>query len=232
VWSLLPGVATAELLARTGADFVFLDLQHGALAEAELPGVTAAIARTGAVPLVRTRSAHAADIGRPLDLGAAGVLVPNVGGADHVREVVAATRYGPAGTRSFGRLSGGDDEPLVMVMLETAAALDDLDAVLAVEGLDGVYVGPWDLSLALGRSGEDGRAATREVISSVVARCVAAGMPVGVHALGGDAAAAWRAEGTTIVTAAVDTATLTDGVTRALEAVRGVARPSHPHRLT
>jgi hypothetical protein len=53
-----------------------------------------------------------------------------------------------------------------------------------------------------------------------------------VHALGGDTAAAWRAEGTTIVTAAVDTATLTDGVTRALEAVRGVTRPSHPHRLT
>src|SRR5690349_19713646 len=182
VWSLLPGVVTAELLARTGPDYVVLDLQHGALGEAELPGVTAAIAAAGAVPLVRTRSAQFADIGRPLDLGAQGVFVPNVRGADHVREVVAACRYAPAGTRSAGRLSGGSDEPLVMIVLETAEALADLDAVLAVEGLDGVYVGPTDLSLSLGRAGAADRAHMQEVISSVIARAVAVGMPVGVHA--------------------------------------------------
>jgi 4-hydroxy-2-oxoheptanedioate aldolase len=221
LWSLLPGAATAELLARTGPDFVLLDLQHGALAESELPGVTAAITAAGSVPLVRTRSAHVADVGRPLDLGAAGVLVPNVRGADHVREVVAATRYGPAGRRSFGRLAGTEDDPLAMVMLETTEALDDLDAVLAVEGLDGVYVGPWDLSLALGRLGDEGRASTREVISRIVARAVDAGVPVGVHALGGDDAAAWRAEGTTIVTAGVDTAALSETMTRYLSTVRG-----------
>src|SRR5690349_24763380 len=107
VWSSLPGAVPGELLARTGADFVVLDLQHGALAEAELPGVAAAIGAAGAVPLVRTRSPLFPDVGRALDLGARGVIVPNVRDAEHAREVVAACRYAPVGGRSIGRLSGG-----------------------------------------------------------------------------------------------------------------------------
>ena len=215
---------TAELLARTGPDYVVLDLQHGAIGEADLPGVTATIAATGVVPLVRTRSAQFADIGRPLDLGAQGVFVPNVRGVDHVREVVAACRYAPTGTRSAGRLVGGADEPLVMIVLETAEALDDLDAILTVEGLDGVYVGPTDLSLSLGRSDPTDRDHMQAVISSVITRAVAAGMPVGVHAPSGGAQARGYAEqGATIVTAAVDTAALTDAVAEQLALVRDSA---------
>src|SRR4051812_47930477 len=147
LWSLLPGAVTGEVLAMTGADYVVVDLQHGAAGEAELPGVAAAVAGAGAVPLVRTRSPGFADVGRPLDLGARGVIVPNVRDADHAREVVAACRYAPDGGRSIGRLSGGADQPLVIAMVETGTALDDLDGLLAVDGLDGVYVGPGDLSL-------------------------------------------------------------------------------------
>jgi 4-hydroxy-2-oxoheptanedioate aldolase len=221
LWSLLPGAITGEVLARTGADYVLLDLQHGALAEADLPGVTAAIVAGGSVPLARVRSAHVADIGRPLDLGAHGVLVPNVGGAQHVREVVSATRYAPAGRRSIGRLSGGSAQPLVLVMLETAEALEDLDAVLRVDGLDGIYVGPGDLGLALGLAGADDRPRLREVISSVVARAVAAGVPVGVHAYSGAEAASYAAEGATIVTATADVTVLTEGAVAALATARG-----------
>src|SRR3954462_12636587 len=100
LWRLLPGAATGEVLARTGADYVVVDLQHGALAEAELPGVAAAITASGSVPLVRTRSPFFANIGRPLDRGARGVIVPNVRDAEHAREVVASCRYAPAGGRS------------------------------------------------------------------------------------------------------------------------------------
>src|SRR3954447_26823741 len=113
LWRLLPGAGTAELLARAGPDYVVLDVQHGALSETDLPGVTATIAATGAVPLVRTRSAQFADIGRALDLRAHRVFVANGRGVDHVREVVAASRYAPAGPRSAGGLAGGVDEPLV-----------------------------------------------------------------------------------------------------------------------
>jgi len=220
LWSTLPGAVTGEVLARTGADFVVVDLQHGAMAEAELPGVTAAVTAAGAVPLVRTRSPSFADVGRPLDLGARGVIVPNVRDADHAREVVAAGRYAPVGGRSIGRLSGGADQPLVIVMVEAATALDDLDAVLAVEGLDGVYVGPGDLSLSLGLTGADHRAELRSVLSSVIARADAAGVPVGVHAHSGEEAAGYAAEGATIVTVAVDAVSLGEVMAHHL----GVAR--------
>jgi 4-hydroxy-2-oxoheptanedioate aldolase len=217
---MLPGAVTGEVLARTGADYVVVDLQHGAAAEAELPGVAAAITAAGAVPLVRTRSPSFADIGRPLDLGARGVIVPNVRDAAHAREVVAATRYAPAGGRSIGRLSGGADQPLVVVMVETTTALDDLDAILAVEGLDGVYVGPGDLSLSLELSGEDRRAELRGVLSSIIGRAAAARVPVGVHAYSGTDAAGYAAEGATIVTVAVDLVALGEAVARHLDDAR------------
>jgi 4-hydroxy-2-oxoheptanedioate aldolase len=220
LWSLLPGAVTGEVLARTGADYVVVDLQHGATSEAELPGIAAAITAAGSVPLVRTRSPGFADIGRPLDLGARGVIVPNVRDADHAREVVRATRYAPAGGRSIGRLSGGADQPLVIAMVEAATTLDDLDAVLAVEGLDGVYVGPGDLSLSLGLTGEAGREELRGVLSSIVARAVAAGVPVGVHAYSGAEAAGFAAEGATIVTVAVDATSLRAATTQHLAVAR------------
>jgi len=220
LWSLLPGVVTAEVLARTGPDYVVVDLQHGAATEAELPGLAAAIRAAGAVPLVRTRSPLFADVGRPLDLGAGGVIVPNVRDADHAGEVVAATRYAPAGGRSIGRLSGGADEPLVIVMVESATALDDLDAILAVEGLDGIYVGPGDLSLSLGMAGADRSAELRDVLSSIVSRAVTAGVPVGVHAYNGEDAAGYAGEGATIVTVAVDSVSLGEAMTRHLQVAR------------
>src|SRR4051794_37024677 len=221
LWSLLPGAVTGEVLARTGADFVVVDLQHGSGAEAELPGIAAAITAAGSVPLVRTRSPFFADIGRPLDLGARGVIVPNVRNAAHAGEVVAACRYAPAGGRSVGRLSGGADEPLVIAMVETATALDDLDAVLAVEGLDGVYVGPGDLGLSLELTGAEHRAELRSVLSSIIARAVAAGEPVGVHAYSGQEAADYAAEGATIVTVAVDAVSLGEAMAHHLGVARG-----------
>jgi 4-hydroxy-2-oxoheptanedioate aldolase len=221
LWSMLPGAVTAEVLARSGADYVVVDLQHGAVAEAELPGLAAAVRAAGSVPLVRTRSPSFADVGRPLDLGAHGVVVPNVRDAAHAREVVAACRYAPSGGRSIGRLSGGSDDPLVVAMVETASALDDLDALLAVDGLDGVYVGPGDLSLSLGLTGDAHRAELRGILSSIVARAVAAGVPVGVHAYGGEEAAGYAAEGATIVTVAVDVVSLGEVVAHHLGIARG-----------
>lgn len=220
LWSLLPGVVSAEVVARTGPDFVVVDLQHGAVTEAELPGVAAAIKAAGTVPLVRTRSSVFADVGRPLDLGACGVIVPNVRDAHHAREIVAATRYAPAGGRSVGRLSGGAEKPLVIVMVETATAFDDLDAVLGVEGLDGIYVGPGDLSLSLALNAADRSADLRDVLSLIISRAVSAGVPVGVHAYNGEEAASYAAEGATIVTVAVDSVSLGEVMTRHLAVAR------------
>ncbi|RYB88481.1 aldolase [Nocardioides glacieisoli] len=220
LWSLLPGAVTAEVLARTGADYVVVDLQHGAASEADLPGITAAIRAVGSVPLVRTRSSSFPDVGRPLDLGAHGVIVPNIRGAEHAREVIASARYAPGGGRSIGRLAGDADQPLVILMVEMATALDELDDLLAVDGLDGIYVGPGDLSLSLGLSGEDHRDELRAVLSSIIARAIAAGVPVGVHAYTGEDARSYAAEGATIVTVAVDTVSLSQAMGQHLDAAR------------
>ena len=221
LWSLLPGAVTGEVLARTGADFVVVDLQHGAATENDLPGVGAAITAAGSVPLVRTRSPSFADVGRPLDLGACGVIVPNVRDADHAQEVVAASRYAPVGERSIGRLSGGGDRPLVIVMVEAATALDDLDDLDAVPGLDGIYVGPGDLSLSLNLDGADRWGDLRSVLSSIIARARAVGVPVGVHAYNGEDAAGYAAEGATIVTACVDSVSLGEVMAHHLDVARG-----------
>jgi 4-hydroxy-2-oxoheptanedioate aldolase len=134
--------------------------------------------------------------------------------------VVAACRYGPTGTRSIGRLAGGSDDPLVLIVLETADALNDLDAILTVGGLDGVYIGPSDLSLSIGRAGADDRDHMQTLITSTITRVVNAGMAVGVHTASGTQANRYTEQGATIVTAAVDTVALTDTIQRQLALAR------------
>jgi 4-hydroxy-2-oxoheptanedioate aldolase len=104
--------------------------------------------------------------------------------------------------------------------VETATALDDLDAIVTVEGLDGVYVGPGDLSLSLGLVGADRSADLRGVLSSIVARAGEAGLPVGVHAYDGEDAAGYAAEGATIVTVAVDVVSLGNVMAHHLDVAR------------
>ena len=108
-------------------------------------------------------------------------------------------------------------------MVESATALDDLDAILTVPGLDGVYVGPGDLSLSLNLAGADRRKELRDVLSSIITRAGAAGVPVGVHAYNGEDAASYSAEGATIVTVCVDANSLGEVVAQHLDVARGRA---------
>jgi 4-hydroxy-2-oxoheptanedioate aldolase len=218
VWSVLAGPATAELLASCEPDFVVADLQHGAVAEHELPGVLAAIRASDATPLVRVRSPSFADIGRALDLGAAGVFIPSVRGVDHAAEMLSYCRYGPIGLRSIGRLAGGSDNPLRFLILETAPALEQLEGILALDGLDGIYVGSGDLSLSLGKTADGDREEMAQIVASVVDRCIADRVPVGVHTLYGSDAARYRAAGATIVTAASDAPVLRNAIRLQLDA--------------
>ena len=101
-WSVVPSPLSVRLLAAAGLDYVVIDLQHGGATEADLPALTGAIRLAGATPVARVRYASTADIGRALDLGCEGVIVPNVDAAAQAREVASAVRYPPAGHRSAG----------------------------------------------------------------------------------------------------------------------------------
>jgi 4-hydroxy-2-oxoheptanedioate aldolase len=207
-WSVIPSPLSVRLLAAAGADYVVIDLQHGGAVEADLPAMTSAIRLAGAAPVARVRHAHTADIGRALDLGCEGVIVPNVESAAQALQVVGAVRYPPLGHRSAGGVLAVA-EPFCLVMAESADAVADLDATLAVDGVDGLYVGPGDLSLSLGCDPSPDDPVLNRVLQRVWAACATVGKPVGVHATDGTTARRYRDAGSTLITTATDAIAIT-----------------------
>jgi 4-hydroxy-2-oxoheptanedioate aldolase len=219
-WTTIPDVLAARCLALAGLDYVVVDLQHGGATEGDLPAITTAIKHAGATPIARVRYAHPADIGRPLDLGCEGVIVPNVESAEQAAAVAGACRYPPVGYRS----AGGNlafAHPLCFVMVESPNAIAELPATLGVEGVDGIYVGPRDLSYALGCELDPHEPVLRKELERVWAACAAAGKPAGVHASDGATARLYRENGCRLITVAVDSVSVTRGAAGELALARG-----------
>jgi 4-hydroxy-2-oxoheptanedioate aldolase len=218
-WSVIPSLLSVRLLAAVGFDYVVIDLQHGGATETDLPGMTSAIRLAGSTPVGRVRHAHPADIGRALDLGCEGVIVPNVDSAAQAREVAGAVRYPPAGYRSAGGVLAAAD-PFCLVMVESAEAVTDLPATLDIDGVDGVYVGPRDLSFALGCELDPGDPVLGPALAQIWAACATAGKPVGVHATEAAIARRYREGGCTLLTTGADAAAITRDATAQLSALR------------
>jgi 4-hydroxy-2-oxoheptanedioate aldolase len=219
-WSSLPSVIGVRALAASGLDYVAIDLQHGGATEHDLPGLTAAIRLAGATPLGRVRFAHPADVGRALDLGCAGVIIPNVDSAEHAAAIAGACRYPPSGYRSAGGALASDQDPLCVVMVESPAAVAEIAATVQVAGVDGVYVGPRDLSLALGCALDPDDSVLRPALERVWAACAAAGKPAGVHAADAATARRYRDQGCRLVTVVSDTTAVSRAAAAELAAIR------------
>jgi len=160
-WLSLPASFSAEVMANRGWDSLTIDLQHGLIDYQRAVGMLQAISTTRTVPLVRVPWLDPAIIMKVLDAGAYGVICPMINSAAEAAAFVAACRYPPAGIRSCGptraHIYAGPDyivaanrTIVTMAMIETRSGLDHLEEILSVEGLDAIYVGPSDLSLALG----------------------------------------------------------------------------------
>lgn len=191
VWSNLAG-GTAELMARSGADFLVLDAQHGLHDAGSLSGT---LLQCGSLPVpafVRMADQSPAGIGRVLDLGAAGVIVPLVDDVEQAATAAAACRYPPRGNRSWGPMTGlvgrtapepasADAAVMCGVMVETAGGLAAVEAIATTPGIDMVFVGPFDLSLALGVDVEDlvDDTTATSPLSRIVTACRAAGIRAG-----------------------------------------------------
>jgi 4-hydroxy-2-oxoheptanedioate aldolase len=180
-WTASSDVAMVAAVASAGFDYVVIDLQHGAATEGLLPGLCASIALTGAIPMARARSGSFADVGRALDLGAQGVIVPNVDDVAAAAAVVRAVRYPPDGDRSIGRLHTDNSDPLCFIMVESKNAMQGLPRTLGLPGIDGIYVGPADLSLSLGCAPTHTDRTFDSAIGQVLNECRARSVPVGVH---------------------------------------------------
>lgn len=235
-WATLGSTIAVEQLARQGFDYVCVDGQHGLLDYGEIRDALIAItAAGGPVPFVRVSENNAAEIGRMLDAGAQGIIVPLIESVADAEAAARAMRYPVSGGgRSWGPFRDGahfagspaetDAGVTLLVMIETVGALDDVEAILDVPGVDGAYVGPYDLSLALGARVpfEDAilprlDAALDRVREAALER----GKIVGIHCADGAQAGARVEQGFTLATAATDVSVLCAGMRAQLEAARG-----------
>ena len=183
-WLQLPGSATAEIMGSVGFGFVCVDTQHGLIGDEALLPMLQALDATGTPTLVRVARNEPAAIGRALDRAAAGVIVPLVDSADEARAAVEACHHPPRGARSYGptRVTWrpGRPDPVCIVMVETAAAVVALPGILAVPGIDAIFVGPSDLALSTGLA-QEGDPSYDALLRSVVASVHAAGLPIGIY---------------------------------------------------
>ena len=233
-WLSIPSGVSAEIMGKAGWDTITIDLQHGMIDVPCAIQMLQAIGNTPAVPLARPEWNEPGQIMKLLDAGAMGIICPMVNSAEEARRLVAACRYAPLGERSFGPLranlvhgtdywKSANEKILVLAMIETRRALDALDEILAVEGLDGVYVGPADLGLSLfgdpNSEPEDERAIA--AIASVRQKAQAAGRMAAVHNLTPEHARRMAAENWDFVTCGSDTRTLSFGAAANIRQFRG-----------
>lgn len=161
-WIQIPHGSVAEIMGQAGYDWVAVDLEHGSISVQQLPDLFRALEMGGTLPLARLAQGQPKDCKQALDAGAGGVIVPAVESAAHLEEIRNACRWPPAGTRGVGfsraNLFGKHFEnyakeaqaPLLVAMIEHIRAIEHLEAIVRVPGLDALFIGPYDLSASMG----------------------------------------------------------------------------------
>ena len=226
---------TAEVCAAAGVDWLVLDLEHGSGGEEQVRDVIPAAGAYGVPTVVRVESAARIRIGRVLDLGAAGVMLPRMDTAEEVRQAVRHLRYPPAGDRGEatynracrfgldpGALARSKNEVIGVVQVESASAVEQVDQIAAIDGVDVLFVGPQDLSHNLGVPGDLQAPTYLAAVDRVRAAAARHGKACGLLVRDGAAAAARQADGWTFVAIGSDTTLLAAAVAAEL----GRARPS------
>lgn len=218
-WLMIPSSISAEAIAHQGFDYVCVDMQHGFIGYSDAVPMLQAISTTGAMPFVRVPSNEFGIINQMLDAGAMGIIIPMVNSADEARAAVSACRYYPQGARSYGPsrtiwYAGEDyferanEEVACIPMIETAQAVERMDEILAVPGIDAVYVGPSDLSVTYGQVPRmDNEGKFEKARLAIAAACASRGVTAGIHANAG-LAAKHRAAGYRMITISADIAAL------------------------
>lgn len=237
LWSSLADPVVAELLGNGPFDYVCVDLQHGAATFSELPAMLQAMRAAGGAPVVRVPWNEPVSIMRALDTGASAVVVPMVSSVEEARRAASACRFPPEGTRSWGPMwahvrpdgvqspAEQDAAVICLVMIETAGGVEAVADIVAVPGVDGVYIGPSDLALSCGY----GRGTYRDtpevdaLLQSVLDRCREAGVIAGLHCSDAAMARDWAERGATMLTVAQDTGLLNAAMQREWAALEAVA---------
>jgi 2-dehydro-3-deoxyglucarate aldolase/4-hydroxy-2-oxoheptanedioate aldolase len=233
-WCGLGSPAAAELLGVAGYDWVVIDLEHGTGTEAELLAHLTAVETTGAAALVRPQSGERLRIGRALDMGAAGIVVPRLDTAAQVREAVTFLRYPPDGQRGVALLTRGarlgsvahgdvaslNRDIIGIIQIESPSAVREADAFAAIDGVDVLFVGPADLSHSLGVPGQWTSETYRDAEQAVVAACRKHGQAAGILLYDPASFGPHLDMGFTFVGVGADSSFVANGAAAALAAAR------------
>ena len=216
-WLMSPSEHTAEAMAHVGFDWLCVDMQHGLIDYADAVGMMRAISTTNTVPIVRVPWNDPAIIMKVLDAGAYGVVVPLVNNREEAERAVWACRYPPSGGRSSGPIRaamyggegyqlGANEEIAVICMIETAEALENLDEIMAVEGVDCAYIGPSDLAYALGMqpTGDNADPKHQQTMLQILEACRRHGVAPGAHTASLEYTTKWLEAGFQMVTLGAD----------------------------
>lgn len=228
-WCQIPHPANAEILAKAGFDWIGADCEHGEFEDGDIGDFCRALSGFSCKPLVRVRQNAVMPIRRALDLGAVGVIVPLVNTASEAREAVKAARYPPGGIRGFAWHRGNDwgvefesyaqhFEPYVLVMIESKEAVENIDEILSVDGVDGCFVGPYDMSGSYGVLGQTGHPLIRSALAEVAEACHRHGKAAGQHVVtpSTENVALAQKQGYSLLALGMDTFFLQRGATAAL----------------
>jgi 4-hydroxy-2-oxoheptanedioate aldolase len=233
LWCSLPSAFAAEIVAPAGFDWVLFDTEHSPSSVPTVLSQLQAVAPYEVSPAVRAATNDTVLIKRLLDIGVQTLFLPYVQSAEEAQRAVLSMRYPPQGIRGvsgltratrFGRVEGyfrhASEELCLIVQVEAQAALDELEAIAGVDGVDGVFIGPADLAASLGYPGEPNHPAVQSVIEDTIRRIRACGKPAGI--LSPDTAFAQRCieVGTSFTAVAIDIGILARGAERLAQQFR------------
>ena len=236
-FSIIPATEIVELAALSGFDGIILDTEHGSYGTERLPSLILAARACNIFPIVRVRCNDPSLIGAALDAGAAGVLVPQISSIQEARQAVHAARFAPQGTRGanpwvragrYGTMprwfDTANDDTAILLMIEGAGGLASLDEIMQLPDLDGIFLGPVDLSHALGVPGQIDHAVVRDAVSSTVRRAANAGLAAAVFAPTAAQAKDWLACGASFAAVGVDTSHIGQALERVVTGIRPAKR--------
>ena len=241
-WLSVASSVSAEATARVGFDYVCADNQHGATDYQATVATVQGVLLGGSRAVARVPWNEPGIIGKMLDAGNEAVIVPMVNSAAEAQAVVRACRYPPLGARSYGPVMAGsrdshywpgaNDIVAVIPMIETVEAVRNIDSILAVAGVDAIYVGPADLSLSLGLppANNDDRPEFTEALLTIVAACAQAGVVPGIHSTG-NLAQRRLEQGFRMITVSGDLVAMRAFMSQELAQARGASIPPKPTAL-
>jgi len=232
-WIQTGHAVNAEILAQAGFRWLAADCEHGEFEDADIGGFVRAVRQHDCVPLVRVKENAVLPIRRALDLGAEGVIVPLIETAEQARKAVEAANYFPVGVRGFAWHRGNnwgvefdsyarDFSPVVMVMIESKLAVKNIDEIMAVDGVDGCFVGPYDMSGSYGIIGQTGHEIIKQACREVVQACAKFGKSAGLHVVvpSREIVKSAMEDGFTFLALGMDTYFMSNGASSALEMLK------------